>query len=114
MVGGEMEFRNLLNARAESVTFQLPRTEARVEITGKEFDGLTEVWFEQTPRSLEVVVSKKVGLRVSGLATNVAHFARKGMRRDDMSLVTENYEEKKCRVHVHFSRPIPKLDVHWD
>jgi membrane associated rhomboid family serine protease len=114
MVGGEMEFRNLLNARASSITLQLPRTEARVEITGKEFDGTSEVWFEGTPRSLEVVVSKKVGVRVSGLAEPVTHFARKGMRRDELSLVSENYDQETCKVHLHFSRPVPHLDVDWD
>jgi hypothetical protein len=114
MIGGEMEFLGLLNAKAKRVTLQIPRTEARVAITGKPFAGTSEIFFEGTPQSLSILVSKKVGLQVSGLSVNVVQFNRKGMKRVGSSLVSEDYDDRECKVHLHFARPVPNLEVDWD
>jgi hypothetical protein len=114
MNGGELDFTGVLNARAKSVTLQIPRTKCRVELRGKPFDGTSEIFFEETPRSLEITVSRKVGVRISGLVENVVRFNHKDMRRDGNSLVSANYADNKCKVQLHFTQPIPNLEVDWD
>ena len=61
-----------------------------------------------------MLVSKKVGVRVSGLTQNVVRFNRKGMQIDGSSLISEGYMDKACKVQLHFARPVPKMDVDWD
>ena len=114
MVGGQLQFRGLLNAKAKSITLQIPGTKAHVEIIGKLFDGVTEIWFEGTPESLEMLVSKKVGLHVSGLTANVVRFNHKGMQVDGSSLISNNYKDQACKVRLHFAQPIFKFEVNWD
>ena len=114
MSGGELDFTGVLNARAKSVTMQIPRTKVRIDLTGKPFEGTSEIFFEETPKSLEITVSRKVGVRISGLVENVVRFNHKDMRRDGNSLVSANYANNKCKVQLHFTQPIPNLEVDWD
>lgn len=114
MTGGELKFSGMLNARAKSVTLQIPRTQCEIELLGKPFEGTSEIFFENVPKSLRITLSRKVGVRISGLAENVVRFDRKGMLRDGRSLLTANYADNKCKIQLHFSEAIPNMEVDWD
>ncbi|UCE02388.1 MAG: hypothetical protein JSW67_14280 [Candidatus Latescibacterota bacterium] len=114
VTGGSLEFRDLLHAKPKSITVQCIRSECDIQVTGKRFTGEVELYVEGAAKKVEMTLSRKVGVRVEGPATLVARFDAKHMRRQGKSLTSEGYSENPCKVLVHVSESIRKLDVRWD
>jgi hypothetical protein len=114
VTGGSLEFRDLLNAKPKSITVQCIRSECDIQVTGKRFTGETELYVEGAAKKVEMTLSRKVGLRVEGPAALVARFDAKHMSRQGTSLTSDGYAENPCKVLVHVSERIRKLDIRWD
>lgn len=112
--GGKLEFREVLNARPKSVTIQTARTECDIQITGEPFDGQAEIFFEGVPKSMRIVVSRNVGLRLDGPAATISRFDADHMERRGQSLFTMDYEAQRCRLRLHFAEHIPGMQVSWE
>jgi hypothetical protein len=62
---------------------------------------------------VQLLVSRKVGLRVTGPAATTAHFGAPHMTHIGEDWVSQNYETAKCRVRITFGSEVPKLKVGW-
>jgi hypothetical protein len=110
---GSVRFQDILNARLKLGTLQLDDSSCELEFTGKPEAGTSEIFIEGVPKSLEVTLSRQVGVHVEGTVATVLQFDREGMVRQEMGLETSTYAQRPCQLRLHFSRTIPKLDVHW-
>jgi hypothetical protein len=111
---GSFEFRDLLNARAKDVVLFTPGSTCRVEIKGKPFDGETNLLFQGPPSRMELVVSRKIGLRVKGPAKTLERFKAKHMVQNGDEWVSQNYESSRCRVQLTFAEEFPNFELAWD
>lgn len=111
---GSLRFHHVLHARAKEITLSVPNSVCLFEITGEPFDGESAVSFQGVPSKLELLVSRKVGVRVTGPAATTAHFEAPHMARDGEDLVSQGYESAKCRIRLTFFEAIPELVVDWD
>lgn len=114
VIAGSLDFRHLINARAKEISLDLPDSECRLEITGKPFDGESGINCLGVPAKMQVLVSRKVGLRVTGPAATLAHFESLHLHRSGEEWTTEGYEKAKCRVHLTFGSEIPQLEARWE
>jgi hypothetical protein len=110
---GSVHFADMLNARMQLGTLQLDDSRCELEFTGKPLPGTSEVFVEGTPKSLVVTLSRQIGVHVEGTVATVLQFDREGMVRQEMGLETADYASRPCQLRLHFSRVIPKLEVHW-
>jgi hypothetical protein len=110
---GSLVFRDILNARLKLATLQVDDSRCELEFTGKPDPGLSEVFVEGTPKSLEVSLSRRIGVHVEGTVATVLLFDREGMVRQGLGLETAGFETQPAQLRLHFSRTIPKLEVRW-
>src|SRR5262245_23630022 len=114
VIAGSLQFHHMINARAKEIAFDLPDTECHFEITGKEFEGESKITCLGVPKEMQLLVSRKVGLRVTGPAATIAHFEAPHMSRDGADWVSKDYANAKCRIQLSFGAEIPKVDVQWE
>jgi hypothetical protein len=111
--GGSLQFDHMLNARAKEITLYVPDSACLLEVTGKEFEGDSAINLQGVPTEVQLLVSRKVGLRVTGPAATTAHFRAPHMTHNGEDWVSQNYEAAKCRVRITFGSEVPKLKVGW-
>ena len=114
VIAGSLEFQHMINARAKEISLDLPDSACRLEIVGKEFEGASSINVLNVPAMLQVLVSKKVGLRVTGPAATIAHFQGPHMSQDGGDWVSQGFDGAKCKVHLTFGSELPKLEVKWE
>jgi len=114
VTAGSLQFQHMINARAKEISLDLPGTECHFEITGKEFAGESKITCLGVPSQMQLLVSRKVGLRVTGPAATIAHFEAPHMSRSEEDWVSKDYANAKCRIQLTFGSEIPKLDVQWE
>jgi hypothetical protein len=114
VIAGSLEFKHMINVRAKEISLDLPNSACRLEIAGKEFEGESSINVLSVPATLQVLVSKKVGLRVTGPAATIAHFKDAHMGQSGDDWVSQGYDSAKCKVHLTFGSEIPKLAVKWE
>lgn len=112
--GGSLKLVEFLNARPQVVSLQVPGAQCEVEITGKRFEGLGEMYFEGSPEELQLTISRDVGLRVEGAASVLERFAAKHMKRRGDVLESEGFADQSCRISLNFAETAAKLKVSWD
>ena len=112
--GGAFQFHHMINARAKEIKLFVPDSACLFEVTGKEFAGESTINFDGVPSLMHLLVSRKVGVRVTGPAATTARFEAPHMTRSGEDLVSQGYETAKCRIRLTFGAEIPKLDVKWD
>lgn len=110
---GGVDFHDILNARLKVATLQLDDSKCELDFSGKVAAGTSEVFVEGVPKSLRISLSRKIGLHVEGTVATVLEFDRDGMVRQDMALETAGFASQPAQLRLHFSRPIPKLEVNW-
>lgn len=110
---GSVDFHDLLNARLKLATLQLDDSRCKLDFAGDPVPGTSEIFVEGVPQSLELSVSRQIGVHVEGTVSTVLQFDREGMVRQEMALESSNYAQQPCQVRLHFARAIPKLEVHW-
>jgi hypothetical protein len=112
----EVTFHNLLNSRPHIATLQLDQSKCEIDLVGEPCagSGESEIFFEGVPTRLKMTVSRHVGLRLEGSFGAIAHFDQSGMVRKDMALESSDYATRQCRVWLHFSQAVPKLEVRWE
>ena len=114
VIGGSLEFHHLINAQAKEISLDLPDTECRLEITGKEFDGESAINLLGVPAKMQLLVSRKVGLRVTGPAATIAGFEESHMSHTGDEWVSQGYAAATCRIHLTFGSEVPQLGVEWE
>jgi hypothetical protein len=112
--GGKLVLEGALNARPKHLTIQCRDVECDVQITGKPFTGDAEIFFEGTPKSLRVEVSRQIGLRLEGPAATIGRFDAENLERRESALYTRGYDDQRCKVLLHFTEEIPKLKAVWE
>jgi len=112
----ELTFRNLLNSRPRVATLQIDQSKCDIDLTGQpcQGEGESDIFFEGVPSRLRLTVSKRIGLRLEGSFGAIARFDQSGMVRKEMALESADYSARKCRVWLHFSQAVPKLEVRWE
>jgi hypothetical protein len=112
----DVTFRGLLNSRPRVATLQLDQSKCEIDLTGQpcQGEGESDIFFEGVPARLRMTVSKHIGLRLEGSFGAIAHFDQSGMIRKEMALESTDYATRKCRVWLHFSQAVPKLEVRWE
>ena len=113
VIAGSLQFQKMINARAKEISLDLPNTQCQLEIMGKEFAGETAINLLGEPATMQLLVSRKVGLRVTGPAATIAAFKAAHMSQTGEEWMSQGYAEAKCRVHLTFGSEIPKLAVAW-
>jgi len=114
VIAGSLQFQHILHAQAKEISLDLPDAECHLEITGKEFEGESEINVLGVPAKMQLLVSRKVGLRVTGPAATIAGFEAPHMSRTGEEWVSQGYAEAKCRIHLTFGSEVPKLGVEWE
>jgi hypothetical protein len=114
VIAGSLEFQHMINARAKEISLDLPDADCRLEITGKEFEGESAINVLGTPANMQLLVSRKVGIKVTGPAATIANFEDSHMSHTGEEWVSQGYAEAKCRIHLTFGSEIPKLGVEWE
>jgi len=114
VIAGSLRFQGMINARAREITLDLPGSECHLEITGDAFEGESKITCLGEPSQMQILVSRKVGLRVTGPAATIARFAASHMSRSGEDWVSKNYASSKCRIALAFGSEVPKLDVEWE
>lgn len=110
---GDIEIRTFLHARAQSATVQIDGSKCRLELTGEAPPGEMDLFIEGVPRELRIAISEAAGLHVEGPAAIVTRFDRKDFVRRDLALEHSDFAERRNRIRIYFSRPVPKLEVEW-
>ncbi len=110
---GSLRFQHLLNARAKQVTLDVPGAVCQLEVVGAESEGESVINLQSVPSEMKVVVSRKVGVRVTGPPATAAHFAAPHMAQAGEDWTSQGYEAAKCRVRFTFAEDVPKLEVAW-
>ena len=110
---GSFQFHHMINARAKEIRLHLPGSTCQFEVTGKQFEGESMAYFEGVPAEMQMLVSRKVGLRVTGPAATIARFEAPHMTREGEDLVSQGYAAAKCHIRLTFAAEIPKLNVEW-
>src|SRR5262245_53188020 len=100
--------------RGPRISLAVADSECHLDITGKEFEGESAINFLGVPADMQLRVSRKVGMRVTGPAATIAHFEAPHMSRSGEELVSQDYAAAKCRIHVTFGSEVPKLVVDWE
>jgi len=111
---GSLRFHGVINAQAKQVALYVPGAECQIELTGKAFEGSSEITLQGPPKSLDLVVSRKVGLKISGPAATTAKFAADHMVQQGDVWASRDYDLAKCRIHLTFAEEIPKLTLKWN
>ena len=111
---GSIEFRKMLNARAKTMGFITTGSVCTFEITGKPYEGETQILIEGAAEELNFVLSKKVGIRVSGPSEALAHFQSKNFVAEGESLVSKDFANAKCKILLSVSQAAAKMNVEWD
>ena len=114
VIAGSLHFQHMINARAKEITLDLPDSECHLEITGKEFAGESKITCLGVPSQMQLIVSRKVGVHVTGPAATIAHFEAPHMSRVGEDWVSKDYANSKCRIQLAFGSEVPKLDVQWE
>jgi hypothetical protein len=114
VISGSIRFEHVLNARAKEISLDLPDTDCHFELTGKEFDGETSINLLGVPSKMQLLVSRKVALRVTGPAATLDHFVSSHLSRAGLELVSQGYDDAKCRIHLTFGSEVPNLGVDWE
>ena len=112
--GGKLELDDFLNANPKAATLQVAGAECDLGSTGRPPAGQCEIFVEGEPRAIRVTLPKSLGVRIEGPAATVARFDRDDLERQGLALVSHDYESRPSRLHLFFSRPIPKLKVRWE
>jgi hypothetical protein len=112
--GGKLAVEGALNARPKHLTIQCRDTDCDVRITGKPFVGEAEIFFEGTPKSLRIAVSRQIGVRLEGPASTIGRFDAENIERRQSTLYTRGYDDQRCKVLLHFAEPMPKLKAVWE
>jgi len=110
---GSFRFQHMINARAKEITLYVPGSTCQFEVTGKEFEGESAINLQGEPAEMVLVVSRKVGVRVTGPAATTAHFEAPHMTHAGEDWVSQGYDVAKCRVRITFAAEVPKLHVTW-
>ncbi len=111
---GSFQFHHMINARAKEIKLNVPGSKCQFEVTGKEFEGESMVYIEGVPAEMQMLVSHKVGVRVTGPAVTIARFEAPHMTREGEDMVSQGYAAAKCRIQLTFAVEIPKLNVEWE
>jgi len=111
---GSLMFRGFLDARAKEVALFVPGSNCRVEIKGHAFDGESKVIVQGPPSRLHLVISRKIGLRVIGPAAMLERFQSKHMVQRGEELVSQSYDEARCRVQLTIAEEFPAFEVVWN
>lgn len=114
VIAGSLRFDHVLNARAKEISLDVPDTVCELSIVGKEFEGESGINILGTPAEVRLLVSRKVGLRVTGPAATIARFQGSHMSPSGSDWVSEGYDQAKCRTHLTFGSEVAKLHVEWD
>jgi hypothetical protein len=112
--GGSLKFHGLVNAQAKEIALFVPRTECQLEVTGKEWAGESAITLQGVPASLQLTLSKKLGVRVSGPAGTLGHFAGERMVQDADGLVSKDFDKAKCHVRLTIAEEISHIAVKWN
>lgn len=110
---GSLRFQHLLNARAKQITLDVPGAACQLEVVGKEVDGESVINIQGVPTEMKLVVSRKVGVRVTAPAATAARFAAPHMAQAGQDWTSQDYEAAKSRVRFTFAEEVPKLEVAW-
>ena len=111
---GSLEFLHMINARAKEITLDVEGSACHFEVTGKEFAGECLINVLGTPSEMQLLVSRKVALRVTGPAATIARFEDSHLIRSGEDWVSKDYETAKCRVRLTFGAEVPKVTVEWE
>lgn len=110
---GKLRISQFLNARPVTASLQIDDTACEFDLTGKPFEGTSEIFFEGVPKSLKIVLPRNAGVRVEGPSGTVGRFAHAGMVVAGTALEAKDFATRTCRLRLFFSRVIPKLEVQW-
>jgi hypothetical protein len=114
VIAGSLHFQHMINARAKEISLDVPKSECHLEITGKEFEGESAITVLGMPAKMQLLVSRKVGVRVTGPAATIARFEDSHMKHTGEEWVSQGYAESKCRVHLTFGSEVAELGVDWE
>ena len=114
VIAGSLQFQHVINARAKEISLDAPDADIHLEITGKEFEGESAINLLGVPSKLQLLVSRKVGLRVTGPAATIARFEASHMTLTGEEWVSQGFAEAKCRVHLTIGSEVPGLGVEWE
>lgn len=113
VIAGSLQFQKVINARAKEISLDVPNSVCQLDVTGKEFEGETAINVLGVPSKMQLLVSRKVGLRVTGPAATIAGFKAAHMSQAGEEWMSQGYTEAKCRVHLTFGSEIPQIAVAW-
>ena len=75
--------------------------------------GLFDVFVEGVPERMKITLPRNIALHVDGPSPNVLAFDREGFVRVGTGLQSPGFETSPCRMSLHFSQAIPKLEIEW-
>ena len=112
--GGSLEVRDLLNGLPKVVSVQCPLADVEFDVTGKPFDGVLEVYFEGSANRLHLRLSPKIGVQVTVPAAVRQSFAGERLQERDGTLVTQGYDENRCKLRLFLADAPRSLQVDWE
>jgi len=110
---GSLRVRRFLNSRARSTSIAVPNARCELELTGETTPGYFEIFVEGVPEKLKLTLLRHMALHVEGPSPNVLRFDRKDLERVGTGLQSPGYAASPCRISLHFSHAIPKLEIEW-
>jgi len=110
---GSLRLRNFLNARARSTTLSVGEARCELDFTGEPSPGLLEVFVEGVAEAMKLTLRRDIALQVQGPSPNVLRFDRDDFERAGTGLQTPHFADQACRLSLHFTHVIPKLEVEW-
>jgi hypothetical protein len=111
--GGTFQLRRFLNARARRTTLSFSEGACELEFTGEPGPGASEVFIEGVAEELKISLRRDLALSVDGPSQCVLRFDRDDLIRAGTALQTPDFAAQASRISLHFSQPIPRLEVEW-
>ena len=111
--GGSLRLRRFLNSRARSTSIAVPDARCELDLTGEATPGLYDVFVEGVPEKLKLTLLRHMALHVDGPSPTVLRFDRDDFERVGTGLQSPGFAESPCRMSLHFSQAIPKLEIEW-
>ena len=99
--------------RARSTSIAVPDARCELDLTGETTPGLYDVFVEGVPEKLKLTLLRHMALHVDGPSPNVLRFDRDDFERVGTGLQSPGFADSPCRMSLHFSGAIPKLEIEW-
>lgn len=113
VLAGTFQFLHMLNANAKEITLYVPEAICDFEVIGKGFEGETAINIIGVPAELRLLVSKKVGVRVTGPTATIGKFKASHMTQAGADWVSQGYEAATRKVRLTFGAEVPNLNLAW-